>query len=166
MAEKATDSRELFLQMLGEVLTIERRLAEEVLPQLQEEASDPELAEGFGHHAEETRGQVRNVEEVFSRLGADPQAETSRTFDGLVEQHQKVLGKVDAEELEDLVHATAAAKTEHLEIAAYSGLITMAQAMGETEVVELLQANLEQEQETLQEVEQACQKLAGQLVAG
>ena len=32
----------------------------------------------------------------------------------------------------------AGARTEHYEIAAYEGLVTMAEAMGETEVVELL----------------------------
>ena len=166
MADKATDPRELFVQMLGEILTVERALADEILPQMSEQAQNQELADGFAHHAEETREQVRNVEEAFSKLGAEPQAETNRLLDGLVEQHEKAVGKVDSEQLEDLVHAAAAAKTEHIEMAAYNGLITMAQAMGEGEVVELLQANLRQEQETLQEVEQVSERLVGQLVAG
>jgi ferritin-like metal-binding protein YciE len=38
----------------------------------------------------------------------------------------------------------AGARTEHYEIAAYEGLVTMAEAMGETEVVELLTDNLEE----------------------
>ena len=43
----------------------------------------------------------------------------------------------------------AGARTEHYEIAAYEGLMTMAEAMGEGEVVDLLSENLEQEKTAL-----------------
>ena len=44
---KMDDPRELFLHELGDVLYAEQTLVK-ALPQLQEEASDKELAEGFG----------------------------------------------------------------------------------------------------------------------
>jgi ferritin-like metal-binding protein YciE len=48
-----SDPRELFLHELGDVLYAERTLVK-ALPKLQEEASDEELAQGFGDHLEET----------------------------------------------------------------------------------------------------------------
>jgi ferritin-like metal-binding protein YciE len=45
----------------------------------------------------------------------------------------------------DAFMAGAGARTEHYEIAAYEGLITMADAMGDTKVSEVLTENLEQE---------------------
>ncbi len=55
---------------------------------------------------------------------------------------------------------SGAAETEHHEIAVYEGLITEAEAMGKTDIVRLLQQNLEQEQHTLEEIKQATQELA------
>ena len=39
----------------------------------------------------------------------------------------------------------AGARTEHYEIAAYTGLVTMADALGEKDAAKLLRTNLEQE---------------------
>ena len=45
----------------------------------------------------------------------------------------------------------------------YEGLITKAEAMGEDDIVSLLQENLGQEQHTLEEVRAASQKLSQEL---
>jgi ferritin-like metal-binding protein YciE len=54
----------------------------------------------------------------------------------------------------------AGARTEHYEIAAYEGLVTMAEAMGEAEVVELLTDNLEQEMTALEKLKTIGKRLA------
>ena len=166
MAAQVNESRELFTQMLGQMLTVERMLAEEVLPTLAEQTQDQELREGFEHHIEETRGQLANVEQAFSKLGESAKAQPSKTLEALEREYRQTIEEIGPPELGDCFRTAAAAKTEHFEIAAYTSLITMAQAMGEDEVVELLQENLSQEEETLQTVEQAAEKLTGQLVAG
>ncbi len=56
----------------------------------------------------------------------------------------------------------AGARTEHYEIAAYEGLVTMAEAMGEDDVAELLGENLEQEKEALEKVKAIGKRLAQQ----
>jgi ferritin-like metal-binding protein YciE len=58
---------------------------------------------------------------------------------------------------------SGAADTEHHEISVYEGLITKADAMGDQDVVALLQENLEQEQHTLEEVKRASRQLAQEL---
>jgi ferritin-like metal-binding protein YciE len=45
----------------------------------------------------------------------------------------------------------------------YTGLITKAEAMGEEDIVALLEENLEQEEHTLKEVEKAAQEKAADL---
>jgi ferritin-like metal-binding protein YciE len=54
----------------------------------------------------------------------------------------------------------AGARTEHYEIAAFEGLVTMAEAMGEIEVVELLTENLEQEKTALEKLKGIGKRLA------
>ena len=81
------------------------------------------------------------------------------TVAGLAEQADVLYDKTD-DELLDTVLLGGAAETEHLEIALYEDLIIQARAMGEQQVVSLLEQNLEQEQHTLEEVRRASQQLA------
>ena len=69
-----------------------------------------------------------------------------------------MIGEV-SDDLIDIVDAGAAARTEHYEIAAYTGLIEMARALGETEAVGLLEENLKEEKEALREVESVTKTL-------
>jgi ferritin-like metal-binding protein YciE len=59
----------------------------------------------------------------------------------------------------------AAARTEHYEIAAYTGLITMAKALGETDAANLLGENLKQEKAALETVTTISEKLASKIPA-
>jgi ferritin-like metal-binding protein YciE len=78
------------------------------------------------------------------------------------EEGQALIKKVD-DGLVDAVILSGASDTEHHEISVYEGLITKAEAMGEQDIVALLQENLEQEQHTLEEVKRASQQLAQEL---
>ena len=60
----------------------------------------------------------------------------------------------------DLFLTGSGARAEHYEIAAYSGLITSAKALGESEVVTLLEENLRQEEAALGKLESIAQRLA------
>lgn len=62
----------------------------------------------------------------------------------------------------DAFPAGAGARTEHYEIAAYEGLVTMAEAMGEDDVVKLLNENLEQEKNALETMQTIGKRLAQQ----
>jgi ferritin-like metal-binding protein YciE len=52
-----------------------------------------------------------------------------------------------------------AAKTEHYEMAMYTGLVQMAKDLGETEAAQLLQDNLDQEKEMAVRVETLAREL-------
>ena len=154
------DPRELFMHELGDILYAERTLVK-ALPKLQEEASDPELASGFESHLEETRQHVQNVEAAFEQLGEEPKAEKCPGIDGIKKEHDEfVTNESPSQEVLDSFLTGAAARTEHYEIAAYEGLVTMAQAMGETEVADLLGRNLEQEKTALEKVQTIGKRLA------
>ena len=133
-----SDPRELFLHELGDVLYAERTLVK-ALPKLQEEASDEELAKGFADHLEETRQHVKNVEQAFEALGEQAKAEKCPGIEGIKQEHDDfVANESPSQEVLDAFLTGAGARTEHYEIAAYEGLVTMADAMGEDEVAKLL----------------------------
>lgn len=159
-----TTPRELFLHELGDILYVEQKLTAEVLPKLIEEVQSAEFRKGLEHHLEQTRGHVTNLEQVFDALGERPEAETCIGFEGLKKEHDELTSEV-SEDLIDFVDAGAAARTEHYEIAAYSGLIEMARALGESEAVALLEENLKEEREALREVESVAKTLRDEVKA-
>ena len=155
---KIETPRELYLHKLGAALKMENTILE-MLPQLEEHANDSQLQQALRRHHEETQMHVRNLEQAFSALGAEVDDSSCPTIEGLEKEGQANLKMVD-DSLNDDVIISGVCETEHHEIAVYEGLITSAEAMGEQDVVALLQENLENEQETLQRAQQIAQKLA------
>jgi ferritin-like metal-binding protein YciE len=154
--------RELFLHELGDILFVERKLVNEVLPSLIEEVESKKFRNGLSRHLKQTRAHVTKVEKVFKLLGEEPEAEKCLGFEGLKKEHEELSSEAD-HSLIDLVDAGAAARTEHYEIAAYSGLIEMARSLGEQKAVVLLGQNLREEKEALREVESVAKALRDDL---
>jgi ferritin-like metal-binding protein YciE len=156
-----SDPKTLFEHELGMALGAERKVLT-TLRKLEKSAQRDELKQQFHHHLEETEGQIKNIEQALEGIGAKVGAHEADSANGIAAEGDKLVGKVD-EELIDAVLLGAAAKTEHVEIAMYEGLITKAEAMGADDIVALLEENLEQEKHTLEEVKQASQKLSKEL---
>jgi ferritin-like metal-binding protein YciE len=150
--------KELFVHNLGATLTMENTV-EEMLGKLVEKAKDSELKKQLRHHREETQAQIRNIHQVFESLGMQAQTNPCPAIEGIEKEGEANLKMAD-ESLHDDVILAGCAETEHHEIAVYEGLITTAEAMGEEDVVALLQENLEQEEATLQKAQQMSQQLA------
>jgi len=161
---KISQPMELFTYKLASIYYVERELTEKVLPELLDEIDNPQLTTGIQAHLTQTRAHVANLEQAFAILGVEPETEKSSAFDGSVKDHDQLVKKLDVQPLEDIVHAGAAAKTEHFEIAAYEGMIDLARTLGETEIVQLLEENLDQEREALEQVRQVAKMLGKQPV--
>jgi ferritin-like metal-binding protein YciE len=160
MSTQMTDPRQLFLHELGDILYAERTLVK-ALPKLQEEASDEELVQGFADHLEETRQHVKNIEQAFESLGEEAKAEKCPGIEGIKKEHDDfVANESPSQEVLDAFLTGAGARTEHYEIAAYEGLMTMADAMGEDEVARLLGENLEEEKTALRKMQAIGKRLA------
>ncbi len=160
MSSTMSDPRDLLLHELGDVLYAERTLVK-TLPKLQEEASDEELRLGFEEHLEETRQHVKNVEQAFEALGEKPTAEKCPGIEGIKKEHDEFVAKESpSQDVLDSFLTGAGARTEHYEIAAYEGLVTMAEAMGEAKVAGLLEENLEQERAALEKLQTIGKRLA------
>src|SRR4051812_32862637 len=110
-----TNARELFLHELGDILYVERALAEEVLPKLIGEVQDPEFRSGLKTHLEQTRKHVANVENVFEIMGEEVEEEECVGFEGLKREHEMMLQEASSD-LVDLIDLGAAARTECYEI--------------------------------------------------
>jgi ferritin-like metal-binding protein YciE len=159
------DPRELFMHELGDVLYAERTLVK-ALPKLAQEATDSTLRDAFQKHLGETEQHVTNIEKAFEMVGESAKAEKCPGIDGIKKEHDEFVSKEDpSTDVLDMFLTGAAARTEHYEIAAYTGLITMAKALGENDVAKLLDENLTQEKAALEKVATISKTLAGTIPA-
>ena len=156
-----TDPQKLFQHELGTALGAERKVLA-TLRKMEQKAQRDQLKQQFHHHLEETEGQIRNLEQALEAVGAPRGAHDAESANGIAAEGEKLMEKV-GDELIDAVLLGAAAKTEHVEIAMYEGLINKASAMGAEDVVGLLEENLEQEKHTLEEVRTASQQVSNEL---
>jgi ferritin-like metal-binding protein YciE len=160
--DKLNNPREVFGHKLGSALTMEQNVLE-MLGDLEDKAQRDELKQQFRHHADETRQQISNIEQSFRAMGEEPDDSPCQAIKGLEADAKANIKMADDSVVDDVILAGAAA-TEHHEIAVYETLITHAEELGEPDIVQLLQQNLEQEQHTLEEVERAQRQIVHQAV--
>ncbi|MTJ08693.1 MULTISPECIES: ferritin-like domain-containing protein [unclassified Anabaena] len=111
-------------------------------------------------HIQETEQQIRNLEQVLNVLGEQPQRITCDVAASLISEGQKfALLAADNPKLVDLGLAGCSCKIEQMEIACYRGLIKVAEQMGQNQVVQLLEQNLRQEEQTAQKLEPLMMQL-------
>jgi ferritin-like metal-binding protein YciE len=155
------DPKQLFIHKLGAALTMEETVLS-MLEELEQKANEADLKEQLSHHHDETRQQIANLGQAFGALGIEQKKQPCPAIEGLEKEGKEML-KQTAQELYDAVILSGCAEVEHHEIAVYDGLITMADEMGEDDVVALLEENLEQEEHTLKEVDKAFEKQSKKL---
>jgi ferritin-like metal-binding protein YciE len=151
-------TQEKYLHELGDIYDAEQQFLKGQEEMLQN-ASDPMLQRMIKQHITESQQQVKNIEQVFQILGEKPKAEKCPAAAGIVTEAKQVMKEAGTNEIRDCLIGGAAAKVEHYEIASYTGLIQGAQAMGQQQVVQLLQQNLQQEEKTAQMVAQSAPQL-------
>lgn len=136
---------DLFLHLLSDTYSAEKQLTR-ALPKLARAAENPELAEAFNSHLEETRGHVERIDQVVDSI---PELRIKRmkcvAMEGLIEEGQEVIDGVDKGAVRDAGLIAAAQKVEHYEIAAYGTLCTLADMLGYREAKKLLGQTLEEE---------------------
>ena len=153
--------RELFIHELAELLSAEQTFAQ-ALPELQQAAQNPQLREGFRKHETETQQQIQNLQQAIQQLGAQAPRVTCQAAEGLRQDFMTLKQQKPSPAVLEMAAVAAGTKTEHLEIASYRGLLTKARLMGEREIAQLLQQNLEQEERTARRLETMGETLAQQ----
>ena len=154
-----TSPEQLFEHELQDLYYAEKTLTK-VLPRLADEASDSELSRAFTSHLKQTEKHVSNLEKVFKAIGKSPQAHPCPGIEGIKKEHDDFMRESSpSSEMLDAFLTGAASRTEHYEIAAYTGLVSQARALKQREAVDLLQENLKQEKEALKKVETISKRL-------
>jgi ferritin-like metal-binding protein YciE len=165
VSDKLSSPRDLFLQLLAQMLWVERMLVFDVLPKLAKQVQSESLAAAVEEHLAQTHGHLARVEETFRALGVEPVSARSAPAAALAAEHEETAGKIAEPRLADLFHAGAAIHTEHLEIALYDVLLELAGALGRDDVEKPLAENREGEVQALERLREVAERLRGELFA-
>lgn len=150
---------DLFVEELQDLYSAEKQIIE-ALPDMIEEASSPELKNALEQHLEETRGQVRRLDQIFGQFsGADKDGKTCKGMKGIIKDSQDLL-ETDAEpEVLDAGMIAAAQRVEHYEIAGYGTVRTYAQLLGRQDWAQLLEQTLSEEKQADQKLNQIASRI-------
>jgi ferritin-like metal-binding protein YciE len=143
---------DLFTHTLQDIYYAEQQIVKN-LPSMAQKASNQQLRTAFEHHLEETKTQVKRIEQVFDLLGQPRKAVTCPAIDGILTEAKEVISDCGDKEVCDAAMLAAAQAVEHYEISRYGTLIAYASQLGHHDSVKLLQ-------ETLAEEKSADQKLS------
>ncbi len=134
----------LFVDQLQDIYDAEQRIAIG-LPKMADAASAHELKELFLQHLEETRHQIRRLEEVFELVGETAQAKECPAMKGLIEEGQEAINAEGDPMVLDAALIAAAQRIEHYEMAAYGTARTFARFLQQDRAASVLQEILEEE---------------------
>lgn len=138
---------DLLLLELSDLYDGEKRLCD-ALPQMADAASSPALKQAFQLHLEQTQRQVSRLEQMFVDLGKSSSRETCEAMKGLIKEGSEIISATGNPDVKDAALISAAQRVEHYEIAGYGTVRTIAQHLGHTNLVRLLQMTLDEEKET------------------
>ena len=141
------DLEDLLLDGLKDIYYAEKKILK-ALPKMAKGAHDEQVSAAFQKHLAETEGQVERLEEVFELLGVPARGKTCPAIDGILEEGSEILEEYRGSPSLDAGLVGAAQAVEHYEIARYGTLIAWAAALGKEDVIELLDATLEEEKAT------------------
>lgn len=136
--------KDLLEHEVRDILYAERKIVK-VLPKMANAANNQELKQAFEDHLEETRGQIERLEQVCEQLGIGARGEKCEAIEGILEEGEERIKAKGDDAVLDAALISAAQRVEHYEMAAYGSARAFAEALGLTEVVNLLQETLDEE---------------------
>lgn len=135
---------DLFVHTLQDIYYAEQQIVK-ALPDMVKKAHTPQLRDAFAHHLEETKGQVRRLEQLFEMHGEKAKAVQCQALDGILAEAKEITAECGDENVRDAAMLAAAQAVEHYEIARYGTLIAYASQLGKDEYGKLLNETLAEE---------------------
>lgn len=136
---------ELFIDELKDIYWAEQHLVK-ALPKMAKAATSEELRSAIEEHLQETENHVSRLESVFDSIDEKAVAKKCEAMAGLIKEGDEIVTETEKGTFtRDAGIISAAQKIEHYEIASYGTLRTLANVLGYTEAVDLLEATLKEE---------------------
>lgn len=119
------------------------------LQKLQKLCTCEQLCDAFEAHEQQTQKHIARIEKVFQMMGEKPEAKKCKAMEGILKEVEEMVDAApEYSATRDAVAIIAAQKVEHYEIASYGGLVALGHTLGLSQVANMLQKTLDEEEET------------------
>lgn len=119
------------------------------LQKLQKLSSCEQLTEAFEAHEQQTQRHIARLEKIFQIIGEKPEAKKCKAMEGILKEVDEMVDATpEYSATRDAVAIIAAQKVEHYEIASYGGLVALGHTLGLSQVANMLQKTLDEEEQT------------------
>ena len=134
---------DVFVDQLKDLYSAESQLIR-AMPKMAKMSASTELVDCLEQHLAETENQRARLDEVSELLGEKLTGKSCKAMKGLIEE-SKEAEEYEKGPLRDSLIVASAQRIEHYEISGYRTARAMAQALNRPEIVELLNATLQEE---------------------
>lgn len=164
------DAKALFVEMVRDLYSAETQLTL-ALPRVAVRVHSPVLRAGLEDHLRETETHVARLEAIADALAFSPGGRICLGMAGLLKEGDDAMGYGGDPKLVDAAIICACRKIEHYEMAAYHGLLGVAEMMGDiTNIRQAITATLREEEAAEDALRQAAAqtnaKTATQMMPG
>jgi ferritin-like metal-binding protein YciE len=153
--------KDLLEDEIKDLYSAEKQLTK-AIPKMAKGSNDPALQEAFKGHLKENEAQVQRLEKIAGILETKPSGKKCVGMEGCIKEGAEALSEDGDETVLDLGIIGAGSRVEHYEMAGYLTAISLAEQIGEKEVVSLLKASLAEERGA----EDKLRKIAANLLSG
>jgi ferritin-like metal-binding protein YciE len=160
MADKE-NLKDLLEDEIKDLYSAEKQLTK-AIPKMAKGSNDPALRDAFKGHLKETEAQLQRLERIAGILETKPSGKKCVGMEGCIKEGAEALSEDGDETVLDLGIIGAGSRVEHYEMAGYMTAVSLAEQIGENEVVSLLKASLAEEQGA----ENKLRKIAANLLSG
>ncbi|MCB1501201.1 MAG: ferritin-like domain-containing protein [Bauldia sp.] len=133
-----------FKHTLKDIYYAEKTLTK-AMPKMIAAVSSKPLKSAIEEHLDQTKGQVKTLEQVFKSIGEKAAGEKCDAIEGLIKETESIIDEADGAVALNAAVLAAAQAVEHYEIARYGSLREWAKVLGHDEAHELLTGILDQE---------------------
>jgi len=143
MADKEV-LKDLLKDEIKDLYSAEKQLTK-AIPKMAKGSNNPQLKAAFAGHLKETEAQAKRLEEIADILDIQPGGKKCVGMEGCIKEGAEALSKDGNENVLDLGLIGAGSRVEHYEMAGYLMAISLAERIGERQVVSLLKQSLAEE---------------------
>ena len=135
---------DLFEDTLKDVYFAENEILK-ALPKMATKATSEDLKQAFLDHVEETKGQVKRLDQIFKLLGKKAEGKECHALKGLVKEAEELMEEAKSGPVLDAGLIACAQAVEHYEMARYGALGAWAEQLEMEDACELLEETLDEE---------------------
>lgn len=150
--------QDLYIHELKDLYSAENQLIK-ALPKMAKAAANPELADGFNTHLEETREHATRLEQILKRHDESTSGPKCKGMEGVIAEGAEMIEEDAEDEVRDAGLIAAGQRAEHYEMAGYGTARTYAKLLGDSEGERLLQQTLDEEASTDEKLTQLAESI-------